>query len=156
MVRFEHVVRPNYIAIEEFHLFIPLNQSYLYATVNTHVCNELLKRVKASRNLVSYSTHEVDLAGIKTLFLSEVRGGWFKYLKIADVSAAAIFGSNVGDSDDWLRYENSGEISALMVEFKDDGVKHSVQITRTGTIVLFENFSESYALDFLERVNDVV
>ena len=154
--RFGNNIRNNFIGIYEFNLFIPNNYSYLYADTNTRNCDELAKRIKECFLEFEFKSREVDLLKIKSALYDNIRGGWFKNLEIADVSAAGIFGANVGDSEDWTRYENNGQISALTVEFKSSNMMHSIQITRTGTIILYGRYSESYSIRLVEEVNDYV
>ena len=44
--RFENIVRDKFIGIEEFHIYIPKNYTYLFAGTKYPFCNELLKKDK--------------------------------------------------------------------------------------------------------------
>lgn len=155
-VRFENKERNQVIFVEEFHLYIPKNFSYLYAQTKRQISNEMLKRIRSSKDDFVYTNREVDLQEMKTQLMSDIRGGWFRDLDIANVQAAALFGSTVGGSDDWKRYENSGKISALVFELSYKGTQNSVIISHNGGIIVYQNMNENDVLEFVDRINDLV
>jgi hypothetical protein len=155
-VRFAQEDRNQVIFIEEFHLYIPPNATYLLAETTSRSSGELLKRIRASAHDFSYTVRSVNLFDLRQKLRGHVRGGWFKELDIADVSTAAIFGANVGDSEEWQRYEGAGTLSALVLEFRHRGITHSVNISSHGSITLYSNYSEKDALELVEFINDIV
>jgi hypothetical protein len=155
-VRFAQEDRNQVIFIEEFHLYIPPNLTYLFAETPSRSARELLKRIKTSHPEFDYTLREVNLLELRQKLHAHVRGGWFKELEIADVSTAAIFGANVGDSEEWQKYEDAGALSALVLEFKHRGASHSVNISSNGAITLYSNYSEKDAIELVEMINDLV
>ena len=86
--------------------------------------------------------------------LSNITGGHFNQLTIADVRAASIFGPGVGGSEDWQRYEDSGEISALITNAKFRGASQRTMVTRNGGVVVYSALSERSCLELIEKIND--
>lgn len=155
-VRFEQKDRNQVIFVEEFHLYIPPNFSYLYVDATGKSARELLKRIQIASPGFTYTLREINLFELRQKLHANVRGGWFKELDIVDVSTAAIFGANVGESDEWQRYEGAGKLSALVLEFKHQGVHHSVNVSLNGSITLYANYSERDSLDLVELINNIV
>jgi hypothetical protein len=155
-IRFANEERSQVIFIEEFHLYIPEPLNYLWAETKAPYCNELLKRIKTNSPGFLYYNRIVDLHEMRSKLRGNVRGGWFRELEIADVSTAAIFGANVSESEEWQHYEDAGILSALVLEFTYRGGKHSVQITRNGTITLYGTYQERDSLELVDTINDIV
>ena len=130
--------------------------TYLWADTKSSYCNELLKRIRNGSPGFVFYNRTVDLQEMRAKLQGNVRGGWFRNLEIADVSTAAIFGANVSESEEWHRYEDSGTLSALVMEFTYRGGKHSVQITKNGTITLYGNYQERDSLDLVDTINNIV
>ena len=155
-VRFMQEDRNEVIFVEEFHLYLPPNRKYLFAETAAHYSNELLKRIYLKDSSFSYTLREVDLLKLRKELQGNIRGGWFRNLQIEDVSTAGIFGATVGDSDEWQHYEDSGKLSALVLEFKHKGTWHSTNISSNGAITLYASYSEKDALELVEVINDIV
>ena len=153
-LRVANMERRKAIFIEEFHIYLPPNSSYILVETTAKNSRELLKRIKQKDSRFQYKLREVDLLAMKNQ-TQHVRGGWFRDLDIADVSTAAIFGNNVGDSDEWERYETSGKLSSLVIEFSYQGEHHSVNISASGAITLYSNYDEASALALVEKFNDI-
>ena len=114
-----------------------------------------MKRIHEKDYTFQYSLREVDLQKLKDENHPHVRGGWFRDLEMDDVSTAAIFGANVSDSDEWDKYETSGTLSSLVIEFAYQGNRHSVNISASGAITLYSNYDEAQSLDLVEKFNDL-
>lgn len=155
-VRFAQEDRNQVIFVEEFHLYLPPNFTYLLADTSLRSSRELLKRIRSSAPEFNYTVRDVNLFDLRQKLHANVRGGWFKELEIVDVSTAAIFGSNVGESEEWQRYEGAGTLSALVLEFKHRGIAHSVNISAHGSITLYSNYSEKDAIELVEFINGIV
>jgi len=148
--------RKRAIFIEEFNIYMPPNKTYLLVNSSHKISRELLKRIRDKVSNFEYLVREIDLQKLKEKNHPQVRGGWFRDLEIDDVSTAAIFGSNVSDSDEWDKYESSGTLSSLVVEFSRLGKKHSINISANGAITLYSNENEKEALTMVEMFNDIV
>lgn len=156
-VRFENQIRDRVIEIVEFHLFIPKRgREFLYADAKSRYCNELLRRIQDIEPKFEFSAREVDLSRMRREAQMDISGGWFRDLQIAEVSAAAIFGSNVSDSSDWDRYEASGTVSMLDIDFIFRGRRELVKVTREGAIVIMSTLEESERLELVSSVNQMV
>ncbi len=160
IVRFDNIRRNEVILIEEFDIYIPKNKSYLWADSKQNSLNELLRRIRdAEREFnrdFNYKERKVDLAKMGKACQPDITGGHFRELDIADVQAASIFGPGVGESEDWHRYEDSGEISAIVTQKQFYGTNQRIMITKNGGIVLYSNLSEKDGLELVELVNDTI
>ncbi len=158
-VRFDNKFRDNVIVIEEFVLFVPKNRSYVWTNSTSRNCNELLKRIKASENAnkreFNYKKRMVDLPNLTRGVLSHITGGHFTDLKIADVQGASLYGSNVGESEDWQRYESSGAVSAIYLNAEHRGQYRVVMLTKNSTVVIFPHLDEKNSLEVIEKINDL-
>lgn len=159
-VRFDNIKRDSVILVEAFNLFIPKNFSYLWADTNTKNCNELLNRISVTEidrsNQFSFVEHSIDLIKMEKYIQPDITGGHFNKLNIADVQAASIFGPGVGNSEDWKRYEDSGEISAIVFQKTFFGTPQRIMVTKNGGIVTYSTLSEQEALQIIEQANDLV
>lgn len=154
-LRYSRDERRRAIFIEEFHMFLPPNLSYMFIDTTVKSSRDLLKRIKQKDPNFQYKLREVDLLAMKETQSQHVRGGWFRELDIADVSTAAIFGDNVGESDEWEKYETKGKLSSLVIEFSYLGEHQSVIIGSSGAITLYSNYDESSSLKLVEKFNNI-
>jgi hypothetical protein len=159
-VRFNQIRKNSVIVIEDFEIFVPKNNTYLWAKTNSKSVNEALKRIKITEEncgrTFAYREHKVDLVKLGKDYQSTIRGGYFNQLSIADLRAAAIFGPTVGGSEDWHRYEDSGKVSAISFEATYRGEAFLVMVTTNGGIVVFPNLNELEYLEFIEQINDEI
>jgi hypothetical protein len=154
-IRVDRNDRKKAIFVDEFILFTPPNFSYALIRTSGKIATEFLRRIKSKYGAFSYTLREIDLGKLKEHLHPQVLGGWFRDLDIADVSTAAIFGSNVSESYEWDKYSSNGTLSSLVIEFTHRGDKHSVNISLSGSITLYSNYDESYALELVEKFNDI-
>lgn len=82
-------------------------------------------------------------------------GGHFSDLKIDKVKSASIFGTDtVVDSDDWARYSELGEVSAI--DARVSPADTSIMITADRLVLVRSARTEAEALHIAERVNDLI
>ncbi len=157
-VRFENSVRDRFIQILRFHLYLPRTgtRDYLYADTKARHCKELLRRLAQDQPSFKFSPRQVNLTLLRQEVEPDIRGAWFGDLQIADVRVAAIYGPTVTESDEWERYENTGEIRSLALEFTYLDTRHSILITAKGAIVLYGSYSERDALQLVENIDVIV
>lgn len=155
-VRFHDQVRNQVVVIENFSLYLALDESHLLAATKDDVCNDFLQRIQQQHVGFSFASRVVDLVRMRQDLQMRVNGGYFSKLKIADVKAAAIFGPNVSESMDWDRYEKSGEISALTLDLAWEGMNLSVQVTKSGGVVVYDPLREKDQLELVRVVNGMV
>lgn len=154
--RFRDIIRRELLAIEEFYIYVAKDRSHLLAATRDDLCNDLLRRVQVNDSAFAFAARTVDLVRMRQELQMKVRGGYFSKLKIADVNAAAIFGTNVSESADWNRYETSGEISALTLEMRWEEMTTSVQVSNTSGVVIYQNLSEKDQLELVSVANAMV
>jgi hypothetical protein len=159
-VRVNNQRRDSIIIVEVFELFVPRNFTYVWADTNEKSCNELLRRVidteRDRGKDFTFIEHKIDLIKMEKDIQPSITGGHFNKLNIADVRAASIFGEGVGGSDDWRRYEDSGNLSAIVYQVPFYGTQQRIMVTKNGGIVIYSNFPEHDALLLVEQVNDEV
>jgi hypothetical protein len=153
-LRVGNIERHKAIFIEEFHLYLPPNLSYVFVETTTKNARELLRRIKQKKSSFHYKLREIDLLAMKAE-TQRIRGGWFRDLGIADVRTAAIFGDDVGESDEWERFELKGKLSSLLIEFSYADELHSVNVSASGAITLYSRYDEASALELVEKFNDI-
>lgn len=154
--RFQDHVRRELLAIEEFSIYLAKDRSHMLAATKDDLCNDLLRRIQINESAFAFAGRTVDLVRMRQELQMKVRGGYFSKLKIADVTAAAIFGTNVSESADWNRYETSGEISALTLEMRWEDMTTSVQVSNTSGVVIYQSLSEKDQLDLVSVTNAMV
>lgn len=155
-VRFHDQVRNQVIVIENFSLYIALDGSHLLAATKDDICNDLLQRIQQQHPAFSFAGRVVDLVKMRQEMQMKVNGGHFSKLKIADVKSASIFGPTVSDSLDWERYEKSGEISALTLDLTWEGMNLSVQVSKSGGVVVYDPLRERDQLELVRVVNAMI
>jgi hypothetical protein len=156
-VRIDHEDRKRVIFVEQFDIYIPPNYTYALVRTKLKIANELFQRISEKSPEFSYKLRQIDLGALKDDLHPQVRGGWFKDLYgLEEVQTAAIFGTNVSESDEWDKYATFGTLSSLVIEFKHHNEMHSVNISATGAITLFSNYDEPYALELVEKFNNIL
>jgi hypothetical protein len=154
--RFQGEIYNSIIHVVTFDLFASTDFSHLYAATREPYCNEFLHRLKSVSDGFAYLDREIDMRALRENLHEDVRGAWFRELEIADVNSAALWGPTVTDSDDWARYEALGNISTLSIELDFAVRRETIQVTRSGGIVLYGNMDEGEALEFVQKIDRLV
>ena len=118
--------------------------------------DELVRRLEKSQYEFLVEARQVDLATLADDLKSQVRGGWFGDLKVADVSTIGMFGPTVGESAEWGTYEQVGALSVIDLESEIDGLRLPVKIMANRGVVLYQSFSEAQTLSLLLGLQDVL
>lgn len=84
-----------------------------------------------------------------------VHGAHFNKLALAKLTAAAVFGEDVDQSEEFKHYEMAGLNSAAIISASVKGVVQKFMVTKTGTVVVYENRDEKDLLDFGEGVEEL-
>lgn len=142
----------GFIAQIEFHLYYHPRDKVLLVDTQRQYCNEMVDRLHSSNVGISVSHDEIDLIALGNHLRQNIRGGWFGDLKVADVSTIGIFGSTVGESQEWLRYEQIGKLKAIDVRLQINSMELVVKIMANRGIVIYENYSEALALKLLLEI----
>jgi hypothetical protein len=105
---------------------------------------------------ISATTQDVDLQKLQEL--GRTTGGWFGNLKIADVRTAGIFGSTtVVTSEEWGRYSDLRDISALYMHVTDPGESmRPIMLTREPSVVLMKEDDERSDLEFIAHIQATI
>ena len=154
-VRFQNIQRDQVIAIIHFNMFRSEEQGHFWVGTKNKHAMELFANVQTTHPHLTVQSRNVDLMALRQQ-ARDVSGGWFKDLQLRGVRAAGIFGPGVGESDEWTRYEQAGDLSAVTLDFMYRGDHHSAMVTKDGGIVVYANFTEEDQLRFLEEVNKAV
>lgn len=142
----------GFIAQIEFHLYYQPKENVLFVDTQRQYCKEMVDRLHSSNVGISVAHDEIDLIALGNHLRQNIRGGWFGELKVADVSTIGIFGSTVGESQEWLRYEQIGKLKAIDVKLQINSMELVVKIMANRGIVIYENFSEALALKLLLEI----
>jgi len=154
-VRFQNTRRDQVIAIIHFNMFRPASGGEFWLGTKRPYALELLANIEHTEPSIKVRERSVDLAALRQS-VTDVTGGWFKDLLIQGVRAAGIFGPGVGESDEWEKYEQAGELSAVTLDFTYRGEHQSATVTTDGGIVVYANFTEEERLEFLQEVNKAI
>lgn len=142
----------GFIAQIEFHLYHQPKERILFVDTPRQYCKEMVDRLHNSNVGISVAHDEIDLIALGNHLRQNIRGGWFGELKVADVSTIGIFGSTVGESQEWLRYEQIGKLKAIDVKLQINSMEIVVKIMANRGIVIYENYSEALALKLLSEI----
>jgi len=142
----------GFIAQMEFHLYHHPQERILFVDAQRHFCKEMVERLHNSNAGISVELNEINLIKLGNDLRQNIRGGWFGDLKVADVSTIGIFGSTVGESEEWLRYEELGKLKAIDLRLQMNSMELLVKIMANRGIVIFENYSEALALKLLLEI----
>jgi hypothetical protein len=151
---------------KEFPAFVFPNKDYIIAAYTSkEVYNGAFKRLRSYASVdkekendkLYASPVKLNLQKLKESYDAtgtgpETRGGWFKKLKINNVDVAYIGGGGVDDSDEWFKYETSGTISALRLDFPNVDLEeepYRFMITSDGSIFCYKTLTENEMLKIL-------
>jgi hypothetical protein len=142
----------GFVAQLEFHLYYQPKEKIMFVDTQRQYCKEMVDRLHTSNIGIEVSHDEIDLIALGNHLRQNIRGGWFGDLKVADVSTIGIFGSTVGESQEWLRYEQIGKLKAIDVKLQINSMELVVKIMANRGIVIYENYSEALALKLLSEI----
>lgn len=142
----------EYIAEVRFHLYYDPKSKMLFADTRGPICREFIRRFKGSKIDMSLKAVRVDLIKLAMDMKSKLTGGWFGKLRVADVSAIGLFGPHVGESNEWEKYSELGELSSIDVLFEYEGALHQVKMTKDRTTVFYKPLTEFHALTLLTEI----
>lgn len=151
---------------KQFPAFVLPEKDYLITAFSAKVMfNQAIRRLSQyydtfdteGKKRLDAKPVKVDLQKVKESFSEngdapKIRGGWFKDLKITNVDVAYIGGGEVDDSDEWFKYETSGKISALRLDYPNpdpDEEPFRLLITSDGAIFSYKNFAENQFLKII-------
>lgn len=154
--RYQNKPINGYISQEEFHLFRHSSKRILLMDTTLKNCKEIVDRLERANIEFFVTSQNIDLIKLGDDLRARIRGGWFGDLKVADVSSIGLFGPTVGESTEWGRYEQIGELKAIDIELTTKMQKLLVKIMANRGVVLFSPFTEMEALDMLLEIQDVL
>ena len=154
-VRFGSDIRESVIEQISFHMYLAPDGSHVFVCTTEAICEELLRRARSTFSSFMFNSRELDLKRMNEEVPQQISGGWFKDLKIADVSVAALYGAEVSHSDDWERFSQVGTITVLMMDYQKDAASYKVSVNKKGAIVLFNKLSEEVQVELLENIREL-
>ena len=103
---------------------------------------DVLDFCKMDKNIdeFKFNTTKIDMKKLLAL-LPNVRGVWFNF-PTGQITASALMGSHLDNTDDFKHFKNTGEISTLSFHYEMDGNMHPVMITEDGTVVVQGKYKE--------------
>jgi hypothetical protein len=160
--RIDKDIRKVLIVINEFEIF-QHNKGYYFVNTNIQDLRELAYRMKAflPDALMHFGVRTIDLLSLKDEIEknktnAEIWGGFFRDLQINRVTAASIFGHDVGDSDLWDTLSSKGNLSGVWINFEFYGEYISVMVTNHGGIVTFASLTEKVLLELVNGINELI
>lgn len=134
------------IFVTEFHVFTRREEGYLLAQTNKAVARAAFGRLDKA----GIQTHEEQISLSWAQQVGDTTGGWFGNLQMQNVNAAALFGEGVMESEDWERYEELGDLSAVNVRIANpsDQSVRTVMLTRNRGVILFQDHGDGDNLKF--------
>ena len=160
--RVDTSIKDTIIEIVEFHLF-ENKSGYFLADTKLEYLRELVGRISDTfpERLILFKRRNVDLIQLKKYVdessgVTEISGGHFRNLAINKVSAASIFGHDVGESELWEELSEKGQLNCVCLNFEGDNETVSIMITLHGGIVTLSNYTERLALELLEEINKFI
>lgn len=156
LVRWLNTEYPEIVHIVKLNAFRRRDSNAFYFQGKERYAVDFLRKLRSSNHNMSIEGRRVDLMRMREELESDVKGGWFKDLRISNVKTAAIYGAAVTSSSEWRRFEERGTISSLQVELDLSAGPMSLIITSRGGIVFQNRLNERAALDLLIQVDGTV
>ena len=155
-------IREVVIQIAEFYMY-QHQDGYFLADTNLKNLRELAARLQDTwpDRLLQFMSRTIDLPGLKNEVeqragSTEIWGGHFRDLMVNRVSAASIFGPDVGESELWEEFSTKGELTGVWLNFQFYGEPTSLMVTRHGSVVTFASFGEKTVLELIEGINALI
>jgi hypothetical protein len=144
------------IEIRKFPAFYHRDARYFLVRADKRDARVMFKRLSQVSPPIVGESQTVDLQKLQEI--GRTTGGWFGSLKIADVRTAAIFGSaTVVGSEDWTRYADLGELSALYIQvLAPDETVRPVMLTHDRGVVLMREQDEHTDLEFIAHIQATI
>jgi hypothetical protein len=153
---YNHEPVKRLIEVRRFPAFYHREAQYFLVRAEKRDARSMFERLSKISPPISAKSEEVDLQKLQEL--GRTTGGWFGNLKIADVRTAGIFGSaTVVASEEWGRYSDLGEISALYMHVAghEDSMR-PIMITRERGVVLMKESDERLDLGFIAHIQATI
>lgn len=148
--------RGGLIEVLEFHMYRHIQQGYFFIDSNHQHIQEMCKRLLQNVSKLSIRIFNVDLPSTKEELKSRVSIGYFGSLNIRQVSACAIYGPDVGESEMWEYLMEHGQLNAMTIEFEYFGEMQKVMVHRLGGIMPYHAFGENASLDIVDEVKRLI
>lgn len=125
--------------------------AFVHAT--KRLWHEAFRRIERDQHSTfRWTEREIDLIALREKLEPRIGGGWFGNMKIAKVETAGIFGPNVATSDEWERYEQTGRLSAIIIDFTFGDNDHKLMLSDDSTIVIYRELGEIENLAFVKTI----
>jgi hypothetical protein len=113
-------------------------------------------RAIRDRHGIAFERGEIDVKEFLERYKSEeVQRAWFNNLNIQNVQSASISGRNVDKSEDFGRYLDRGDLSAVQIVVLWDGLKYSVVVSQANAIFFYMR-DEVRAIQLAGYVNSIL
>lgn len=152
-VRFENQVRPSVIQRVEFNLFRSKSDQRIFLDTKRKYANELLKRLEMVVRQFDYEEKFIDLSTMHKAIAIDVVGGHFNNLSLANVSSASVRGPTITDSEEWERFDQSGDMSMIDLLYVYNSVQYRISITQNAGVVIYPTVSEKVEMGIVDSVS---
>lgn len=155
-VRFSNIVRPNVIQLVEFNLFRSKNNQKIFLDTKRRYANELLKRLSEVSSDIKYNEQFVNLSDMNKAMEMDVVGGHFKNLKLANVKSASVRGPTITESEEWDRFDKSGDMAMIDLVFTHNHVQYRISITENAGTVIYPTVSERVEIGIVSSISELI
>ena len=152
-VRFDGHTYEQVIEVVKFEMYLASDGSHLFAATTDAYCEEVIKRMRSTYQYVRFGERLISITTMNRVSSPQISGGWFRELNIADVNAAALYGAEVTQSNDWERFSEEGTITVLLMNYVHDTANYKVSVSRKGGIVVFNKLTENVRVQLLDTIS---
>jgi hypothetical protein len=155
--RYKNDLINEVIRVTRFAVYVEKTGTHAYVLGNGKVWRDAFRRMRNDQEgKFDWEVDAVDLKKLVPLLEGPVAGGWFGKLSIPKVKSVGIFGPGVSTSDDWDRYDQLGELSAVNLELPWEGEPQTLMLCNDWTVVLYRDLGEVANVDFAAGVRQGV
>lgn len=136
-----------------FFVYLDAEGKTAFVQATKKLWHEAFRRIEKDQHAtLRWEEREIDLIDLGAKLAPRIGGGWFGDMKIAKVETAGIFGPNVATSDEWERYEQTGRLSAIIIDFTFGDNDYKLMLCQDSTIVIYRELAEIENLAFVKTI----
>jgi hypothetical protein len=139
----------------DFSAYLTADRRGIYMRANRTIAEGALRAIR-NRHGIGFERGEIDVKEFLARYKSdEVQRAWFSNLNIANVQSVAISGKNVDKSEDFSRYLDRGDLSAVQIAVVWDAMRYNVVVSQANAIFFYMG-DEARAIRLAGYVNGIL
>lgn len=138
-----------------FEAFYERDRRYLLMQVRKDVAIGAMSRLALNAHEHGLRRRDYEMLNLKHLerAVGKTSGGYFRDLKIANVKGAALWGEDVILSEEWLKYDEAGDLSTIVVHVPVDADRVAgILLSQDRSISLYKSMGQADDLDFIRKL----